>query len=88
MTTTYLATLCDGVLDWGDDGPPATPKHVPVKVQVTMLPQAKPEPSASSRAALAILEALAASGGLPEFGDPVAWQIETRKDRPLPGRDE
>ena len=30
---------------------------------------------------------LAAMGGIPEIPDPVAWQREIRKDRPLPGRD-
>lgn len=88
MRTTYTATLCDGVLDWGADGPPPTPEHVPVQVHVTLLPPAPPTAAESSAAAWAILAKLAAAGGCQEFGDPVAWQIEQRKDRPLFGRKE
>jgi len=89
MRTTYLATLCDGVLDWGVDGPPPTPEHVPVKLQVTVLPQPKAAPSASCLAAFAMLEEFAVAGGITtDFGDVVEWQREERRDRPLPGRDE
>ena len=38
--------------------------------------------------ALAALERLAARGGIRSIPDPVAWQREQRKDRPLPGREE
>ena len=34
------------------------------------------------------IEDLAALGGIKSIPDPVAWQREMRKDRPLPGRDE
>jgi hypothetical protein len=33
------------------------------------------------------LERLAALGGIKSIPDPVAWQREIRKDRPLPGRE-
>ena len=33
------------------------------------------------------LEKLAASDAFSEISDPVEWQREIRKDRPLPGRD-
>ena len=38
--------------------------------------------------ALAALRRLAARGGIRSIPDPVAWQREQRKDRPLPGREE
>lgn len=38
--------------------------------------------------ALAALERIAARGGIRSIPDPVAWQCEQRKDRPLPGREE
>jgi len=38
--------------------------------------------------ALAALERIAARGGIRSIPDPVAWQREQRKDRPLPGREE
>lgn len=36
---------------------------------------------------VALMEALAGSYSLSEIKDPVAWQREIRKDRPLPFRD-
>jgi len=34
-----------------------------------------------------LMEEMAASGAFSSIKDPVAWQEEIRKDRPLPGRD-
>jgi hypothetical protein len=34
------------------------------------------------------LERLAAAGGIKSIRDPVAWQREIRRDRPLPGRED
>lgn len=36
---------------------------------------------------VAALEKLEASQAVAEIEDPVAWQQEVRRDRPLPGRD-
>lgn len=35
-----------------------------------------------------ILERIAESGAFAHITDPVAWQREIRKDRPLPGRED
>ena len=87
MLQTYSATLRNGQLEWGSKGPPSLPADVSVPVQITFM--ATTARSKSDGAAMAaVLEAIAARGGAPEFGEPVAWQIEERKDRPLPGRDE
>lgn len=36
---------------------------------------------------LAAMKRLAARGGIKGIPDPVAWQRESREDRPLPGRE-
>ena len=43
---------------------------------------------ASWQKAMDALRRLAARGGIRSIPDPVAWQREMRKDRPLPGREE
>ena len=43
-------------------------------------------PDAGTKMAAA-LEKLAASRAVASIEDPVAWQREVRRDRPLPGRD-
>lgn len=47
---------------------------------------AQPKESQGQRMA-AILQRMADRNALPEITDPVAWQKEIRKDRPLPGRE-
>ena len=39
------------------------------------------------RRMVAALEALATRSALRDISDPVAWEREVRRDRPLPGRD-
>ena len=87
MLPTYAATLRDGRLDWGTDGPAALPPDAAVLVQVTLLGPSHPPP-ASGPAMAAALEALAAVGGPSAFGDPVLWQREARAEGPLQGRGE
>lgn len=59
------------------------------KIKVTAVLEAQEDDWPARRArALAALERLAARGGIRSIPDPVAWQREQRKDRPLPGRDE
>ncbi len=43
---------------------------------------------ARRKLALQALRSIAASGAFDSIEDPVAWQREIRKDRPLPGREE
>jgi len=42
---------------------------------------------ARRRRVTAALDALRRSGAFADVGDPVAWQRDLRKDRPLPGRE-
>ena len=58
------------------------------KLQVTATIQAVREPGEcpTQEDALAALRKLRELGTFKEINDPVAWQREIRKDRPLPGR--
>ena len=47
-----------------------------------------PEVERPSRRAAEALRKLSEQGGFKSIPDPVAWQREIRKDRPLAGRDE
>ncbi len=67
---------------------PASWIGVPLRIRVEPDELAQTELTAKERHArgLAAMERLAARGGL-GIEDPVAWQREIRKDRPLPGRE-
>lgn len=45
-------------------------------------------PEERARRMCEALEAIAAAGTFDHIDDPVEWQREVRKDRPMPGRDE
>jgi hypothetical protein len=62
----------------------------PCRAILTVLePSAPPEPKPPNGQELAkLLEQMATEGVAAAFGDPLEWQREQRKDRPLPGRDE
>jgi hypothetical protein len=70
--------------------------HLPVpqnlrrgKVKVVATLEGEPEITdrPTRDAALAALRQLQTRGTFKQITDPVAWQREIRKDRPLPGRD-
>jgi hypothetical protein len=88
MLKTYTAIINGNYIEWDESDKPALDR--PAKVIVTLL-DASPSrvlPRGDGPAAAAILAKIAASGGLKEFGDPLEWQREVRKDRPLPGRED
>ena len=64
------------------DLPPDVPLGT-ADVTVSILPKKKPD----IKKAIAALRRLQELGGLQCFGDPLEWQREERKDRPLPGRE-
>lgn len=85
MVATYHAMLKAGKLDWGTEGPPDSLAQLSVPVTLTV----ETSPLASSTRGKAMAEALtkiAESGSAQSYGDPLAWQQDTRQDRPLPGR--
>ena len=75
-------------LEW-ISGKPRT--SLPLEVEISVwedksdLNQYKPNSDMDK--AVTALEKLAELGTFSEIEDPVAWQREIRKDRPLPGRD-
>ncbi len=70
-------------IEWEGDAPdPENAVKVDVKVRHSV--GASQEPN--GRRAMAALERIAEKGGIRSIVDPVAWQREIRKDRPLPGR--
>lgn len=85
MSRSYDAVLSGNCLEWKGSVPP-NPQPLEVKV---IVPDDEDGgwSEERQRKALAALEKIAAHGGL-GIPDPVAWQREIRKDRPLPGREE
>lgn len=81
---TYRAILKGNRLEWTDPAPVDLNPEQPV--EVTILDE--PDQTLNRRKRMAeALEKLAASDAFSEISDPVEWQREIRKDRPLPGRD-
>ena len=68
------------------DGCPETNGPVPVYVVILNKPR-QDHPENNGAIAVAMLEILADKGTFDHIEDPVTWQREIRKDRPLPFRD-
>ena len=83
MLQTYTGTLNGGQIAWDA----APPEGEGVRVTVTVESDA-PKVPFRNEALGAILERLAASDIGKHFPDPLEWQREIRKDRPLSGREE
>lgn len=82
MLPTYKAILRDDHVEWIDSPPDrsrATPVHITLLEEGTSVPD-------RGKAMAEALEKLAQSGAFSDIEDPVAWQREIRKDRPLSGR--
>lgn len=77
----YKAVLHGDRVEWLDGKPNP---QAPVEVEISV--GDKPQPAAKERRAkaAAALREIAKMGGT-GIKDPVAWQREIRKDRPLPG---
>lgn len=87
MPSIYKAILKGDRVEW--IGPaPETNGGVAVEITVVSQPPAVVDEAARKQQLLDVLNALAASGAGEAFGDPVEWQREIRKDRPLPGRED
>jgi hypothetical protein len=84
MSESYRALLKGDHLEWTDVVPDDLASEQPVEVIILD----EPDRMADRRRRMAeALENLAASDAFSEISDPVEWQREIRKDRPLPGRD-
>ena len=87
MMRTYRALLHGNRLEWLEKAP-ASQTDAPVSVHVTVLehePVSEQEPCGHAMAAL--LEKLAERHTFATILDPVQWQRDLRRDRPLPGRE-
>ena len=78
MKGAYKAILHGDRVEWLD-GAPETDEPIQVK--------SEEDPESGGKSIVELFEALGDSGAFAEIDDPVAWQGEIRKDRPLPGRD-
>jgi hypothetical protein len=87
MSQSYRAILTGNWVEWIDP-PPVS--DGPMLVEITIVhPETEVERRArGQRAAQALREVAEAGGGLASIKDPVAWQREIRRDRPLPGRED
>ena len=86
MKRAYKAILHGDRLEWLDGAPEA---EGPVPVSIIM----GEEDTVGSgdnegKSIVELFQALADLGTFADIGDPVEWQREQRKDRPLPGRDQ
>jgi hypothetical protein len=85
MSESYKAILKGNRLEWTDTAPSDLAGEQ--QVEVTILDEADGLGDRRRRMAEA-LEKLAAADAFSEIADPVEWQREIRKDRPLPGRED
>jgi hypothetical protein len=86
MPTTYKAVIRGDRVQWLGEAP-ETNGGVAVQITVVEEPTAA-EKAERGRAMAEALQRIADAGGVPAIPDPVAWQREIRRDRPLPGRDD
>ena len=81
----YPTLLHKNKVEW-PEGAPEIDRPVPTYIVVlNNLDVHHPDNSGAIR--VAMLEILADKGAFDEIEDPVAWQREQRKDRPMPFRD-
>lgn len=85
MDKRYRAVLHGNLLEWKNGKPDATDGvDVEVTVRGSRLELSHAE---RGRRMADALRSLAAIGAFADIDDPVEWQREIRRDRPLPGRD-
>ena len=80
----YRAILKGNRIEWTDSEPKNLGTEQPVEVTII---DEQDQMAERRRLMAEALENLAATDAFSEIPDPVEWQREIRKDRPLPGRD-
>lgn len=86
MLEIYKASIQGDTVTWNDDVPVAIKNGESVDVVITLRDEPISRSKADTRRAVDALQAIADRGGIKSIPDPVKWQREIRKDRPLPGR--
>jgi hypothetical protein len=85
MKQVFKAILHGDRVEWLNGAPD---EKGPLLVEITVTKELDPKEEALlSKPVSELFQALADSGAFSEIEDPVAWQREIRKDRPLPGRE-
>ena len=85
MARSYKTILNGDRVEW-IDGPPETNERTLAHIIVLEKTQ-RPPPQTGAKTAGELLRTLADMGAFSGITDPVAWQHEQRKGRPLPHRD-
>ncbi len=89
MLEKYRATIHGDTIEWDSTVPSALAQNTTIEVDVTVVPSKaklkKPDGNKMADALKAIAN-LTDSKGIKSIKDPVEWQRELRKDRPLHGR--
>lgn len=85
MQKTYKAILRGDRVEWLG---PAPDTNGGANVEITVVHPEEDSLDERRRKIHEALEGLVASGAWKLYGDPVEWQREIRKDRPLPGRED
>ncbi len=86
MEDKFRATIHGDKIEWGNVIPSAIKDGESVDVFITLYEKPISQSKADACRAVAALQAIADRGGIKSIPDPVKWQREIRKDRPLPGR--
>ena len=84
---TYRAILRGNRLEWTDPKPAGLNHEQPIQLTIVNTPDS-PEALAQRQRMAKALERLAAYNVVAEIRDPVSWQREIGRDRPLTNRDE
>jgi hypothetical protein len=84
---TYRAILKGDRLEWTDSEPTDLNPEQPVEVTI-LDGTAHTDTTTQGQRMAQALERLAEANAFAHIQDPVEWQREIRKDRPLPGREE
>jgi len=83
-----MATITEQIINDLTELPAEMQEETLDFVQVKVKQNRETKPKANGQAIVEILERMAARNSLSHIKDPVAWQREIRKGRPLPGREE
>jgi hypothetical protein len=88
MTKTYPAVLRGGQIEWTGEIPQVGRDLTPIPVRVVIDGDHQLlSDEERVRRRMAALDRLYEMKAYELFGDPLEWQKEQRKDRPLPGRE-
>ena len=89
MLSTYPAILRGQILEWLQEKPPQLNPNRAVSVHVTILEEtANATPPEQGRRMAAALAQLARLRSEVATMDPLLWERDVRRERPLPGRND